>query len=213
MAESGRGGTGPAPPQTGLSRRRLLQLAAYGARGVTLLGVSAAARASGHSAPPCACQGSGLLGAYYYGNAGAPGWPKHRPDETRTDGPVCFSGAAGWPGAAVATPFSVRWVGRLCLAQGGEYRLRLAVDAAPGTQGWWLISLPVGKGKHRWRRFAASEEAVLSLDVPPGDCPAYDLDIGYHFTSSRDTPHVCFQWRRGASDPWLPVPAKNLSAG
>lgn len=197
----GNGGSGMSG--AAISRRRLLRLTAYAAPAALLLDVGVLARAAGATPLPLCCAGGGLRGFYYSNNAGAPGWPRHAPDETRSGETVCS--AAGWPGAGIAAPFSVRWVGRLCIGDTGTYRFRLLVDGSPGTQGRWMIRLP-GKKGNGWSHFKDGEEAELPL---AGGCPAtYDVDIIYHHTDRDGAPSVCFQWRRGGV--WAPIPIAHL---
>ncbi len=175
----------------GISRRRLLRLAAYSVPAASVLSVAGVARAEAISpVPGCpACSGTGLALAVYSN----PNW-YGSPAATGVDTP-CHP--APWYPLGAGTPrFSARWGGNLCIDQAGQYHLR--VRGTAWAYGFLFDgSTFVGFGP-------AGATFVFA-------CADYPVDILFkHGTNATNDAEVYLEWMPPGQTEWSCVPAGHL---
>lgn len=179
------------PLRGDISRRRLLQLAAWSVPLVTAVNAATAGRVLAQSPGVCApCDGSGLW-LDVYDNP----WWRGTQQQIGVEAP-CHD--APWYPLADDSTFSARWVGALCISEPGTYRLRLrGVDWARGS-----IFDPVSE---TFQLFDASG-LVLGLT-----CTDYPLDLYFrHATNNLSDAEVHLEWIPPGGRNWECVPVANL---
>lgn len=182
----------------GLSRRRLLQLAAYSVPTAALVNVTSTARVLAMSLPPppTGCEGlpggSGLL-ADLYSN---PWW--HFPYSVCciTEAP-CHTNP--WYPLGTDSTFSARWAGNLIVREAGTYHLRIrGADFVAGA-------LVIVSANPQFVPFGPDGVEVDLL------CGQPLLDLVFSHSNPYGSPSwVCFEWQTPSGGGWQPVPLTEL---
>ncbi len=182
--------------KAGVSRRRLLKMAAYSVPAMSLLNVASVARAQGHS--PHLCDepiGFGLLRDIYDN----PRWRHPWVQCCIIEQPCHHENNDRWYPISNDPTFSARWAGNLIIRESGNYGIR--IRGADFVAGSLFVT-----SSFTYHTFGSA-----GMDVYL-ECGQHLLDLVYsHYTNDMNSlSWVCLEWRTPWSSSWVPVPATEL---